>query len=399
MNLLVLAPQLPHAGSTGGHTIVYERVRRLAQRGHTVDLACFADEALAAKAGDLRPFVRDLIMLPPPPRRTVDTMLRSLVERVPTQFVALRSRDMRKAVGELVERNAHDVLLAEFSGMGQYLYHNPYLPAARRIVSCHFNLTSTLHKMTSRFSLGTLGLHSPRSIRSLQCGELDVFRGVDRVLVLTAQERQAMLENDSSLRVSAVSAGVDVERFQPSSEDRREDAIMFSGHYENLANLDAAMWFASSVWPLLRGRHPRAKLWLVGPGSTRLMRTLTRRDPSIVVTGAVPDIRDPLSRARVFVCPVRLGSGLRVKILEAMAMGVPLVTTTLGGAGLPLHPGDNAFIADTPRMIANYVDLLLNDDELRRSMGECGRALAEERFGWDRSIDQLEAVLRDIVPR
>jgi glycosyltransferase involved in cell wall biosynthesis len=104
-----------------------------------------------------------------------------------------------------------------------------------------------------------------------------------------------------------------------------------------------------------------------------------------------------MQKARVFLCPVRLGSGLRVKILEAMAAGVPVVSTSLGAEGIPLHTGDNALLADTPEMMAENIVLLLEDETLRTSIIRQARTLMEDRFAWDRGIDMLEDVLASAV--
>jgi glycosyltransferase involved in cell wall biosynthesis len=165
------------------------------------------------------------------------------------------------------------------------------------------------------------------------------------------------------------------------------------------ANRDAVLWFATRIWPLVRAHHPGVRFHVVGPSVTPMLRDLARRDPSIVVTGEVDDLRPYLHRAQVFVCPVRIGSGLRVKVLEAMAAGVPVVTTSLGAEGIPIQPGDTCLIADQPPMMASYISLLLQDELLRVSMARQARQLVADRFAWDRCTDLLEAVLRDTLRR
>ena len=129
------------------------------------------------------------------------------------------------------------------------------------------------------------------------------------------------------------------------------------------------------------------------------MLDLARRDPRIVVTGWVEDIRPYLAKARVFVCPNRLGSGMRGKILQAMAAGVPVAATTVGAEGIPIQIGNTGFLADTPDILVQQVSLLLEDEKLRETIARNARAMVEERFSWDRGIDLLESVLHEVVGR
>ena len=127
------------------------------------------------------------------------------------------------------------------------------------------------------------------------------------------------------------------------------------------------------------------------------MLDLTCKDPHIIVTGEVDDIRPYLARAQIFVCPNRLGSGMRGKILQAMASGVPVISTTLGAEGISIQQGENGFFADKPQIMAQYIDLLLSDPLLQTNVAKRAREMVVERFSWDRGIDLLETVLHELV--
>ncbi len=400
MKILFLAPRLPHASATGGNVIVRERISRLAARGHEIGLACFTAGDDLQHAGHLKPLLVELETRPRPERANIfSRAARLYLSSTPPYFADFLDPEFKKITGEMVERGHYDVVIAEFSGMGQYLFRNPYLPAVRKIISCHFSIANAYRKVADIHRYRIRGLRSWLSVKGLQRYEIEMFRQMDRVLTLTSQERFAILGHEPALRMTAIPAGVDTTQFQPAPAEKKEEAILFTGHYGNLANLDAVLWFIHTVWPTLKRRHPQLKFYIVGPGPTRTLEDLARRDPNIILTGKVDDIRAYLALATVFVCPVRLGSGLRVKILEAMAAGLPIVTTALGGEGLPLHTGDNCLIADEPRIIAENIDLLLTDDELRQRISHNARTLAAERFSWDRSIDLLEDVLADMTTR
>lgn len=399
MKILFISRRFPHAAVTGGHVIVHQRLRRLAQRGHEVGLACFGTESDRPSGDELRPLLCELQLVPPPPRQTpLQRAARFLAASVPSHFYDCRSLQLMRCVGDMVERSRYDVVVAEFSAMGQYLYGNPYLPAVRKVISCHSSIAAGYRKVAELRRFSPRGWRSRLSLwRGLEAYEQEMYRNVDRVLVLTAQERYGLQSLGPGLRVAVIPPGVDTTYFQPDPAVTPTECVLFSGHYEVEDNRDAVRWFVSRTWPLVRARHPGLKFCIVGPGAREHFASLGRRDPAIDVVGEVADLRPYLHKAKVFVCPVRLGSGLRVKLLEAMAAGVPVVTTMLGAEGIPLHPGDTGFLADRTDLMASYMDLLLGDEELRQRIARQARDLVAERFAWDHCIDLLENVLADVM--
>ena len=309
MKILFLSTRLPHAAVTGGHVIVRERIKRLAARGHQIGLACFTEGDDLQHAGEFKSNLIELETRPLPPRiNLASRAVRLYCSPTPPYFADFADPVLKRRVGDMVENGRYDVAIAEFSPMGQYLFRNPYLPAVRKITSCHFSVAASYRKVADILGWRLRGLRSWLNIKSLQRYEIEMFRNMDRVLVLTAKERFEILHHEPALRISVIPAGVDTTHFKPAADDEKEDVVLFSGHFENLANLDAAMWFVHEVWPVLKRRRSSLKFYIIGPGAQRTLQSLAARDPSIVVTGGVADIREYLRRARVFVCPVRLGS-------------------------------------------------------------------------------------------
>ena len=222
----------------------------------------------------------------------------------------------------MVHHSGYDLVVAEFSAMGQYLSRNPYLPAVRKIVSCHFSGATFSPDFAYNLNAPKSGPRLRLGLNRLLSYEINTYHDVDRVLVLTAHDRYSLLNADPTLRVNVIPVGVDAVYFRPSTEPPPEEqAIIYTGQYEVYSNLDAVKWFVATCWPILKSRRPGLKFYVIGPGSQTALRELARKDQSIIVTGGVDDIRPFLRLASLFVCPVRLGSGLRFKLLEAMASG------------------------------------------------------------------------------
>jgi len=399
MKILFLSTRLPHLRSFSGHGLVFQRIRRLAERGHTIGAAVFSEPGCDEHADELRPFVDALEIVEHPWRVGARGTLTDAVRPRPRPCSMYASADMARRVGELVERRRYDVALAEFSVMGQFLDRNVFLPAVRRVISVHHCYT-----IMNRKALRIRGWR-PRTVREwfalkgLQRFEFSVYRAVDRVLALTSELKFGLLQYAPDLRTAVVPIGVDTEYFQPGDPAAREKAILFTGHFNDEPNRDAVARFIIGVWPALRRADPDLRFYVVGPGPTPEMREFSRRDPRIVVTGEVADVRPYLARAQVFVCPMRMGTGVRVKVLEAMAAGVPVVATTAGAEGVPFQIGDTGFLADQPAIMAQYINLLLTDPDLRERISRRARAMMVERFAWDHGIGLLEQVLTEVVTK
>ena len=396
MKILFVSSRLPHAKTLSGHVIVGQRIRRLIQRGHEVGLVSY-------RRSDDAPFEREWaamlhqLSLVDFPHGTAGHLMQSLRHPAPYPFSAYRSDAMMRAVGDAVEQRHYDVAIAEFSVMAPFLSRNPYLSAVHKIISVHHCLSIVSRKAweVRRFSPSLL--RERLAHRRLARYEFKLYRGADRVVVLTPEERYGMLKYAPDLRIHAIPSGVDTDLFKPDEQAVRENAILFVGRYNKEPNRDAVRWFVTCVWPLLKTTHPSLRLYLVGPSPTSDMLEMARKDTSIIITGEVPDVRPYLAKVRALVCPIRLGSGMRGKILEAMASGVPVVTTTLGAEGIPVQMGENALLADTPDIMSRHIALLLDDPHLQAQIARNARDMVIHRFAWTRSLTLLEMLLREVT--
>jgi len=172
---------------------------------------------------------------------------------------------------------------------------------------------------------------------------------------------------------------------------------MFLGNYPHDPNRDAVIWFYEEMWPLIKREVPEVRFYVVGKDPTPDLRELARRDPAVVVTGTVDDVRPYFERSKVFVCPVRIGGGFRGKILEAMSMGLPIVSTSLGAEGVPAESGGQMFIEDDPEAFAHRVVELLRNEGLCRRLGDEARRMAVDCFSWEKGVELLEQVLEEVL--
>jgi glycosyltransferase involved in cell wall biosynthesis len=196
------------------------------------------------------------------------------------------------------------------------------------------------------------------------------------------------LGNLGARDVTVVPNGVDLDQFRPSDPSAPEDLLVFTGSMDWRPNQDGIRWYLEEVHPLLQGRVD-TPLVVVGRNPPTWLSP-DQLPPDVQVTGTVPDVRPYLDRAAVFVVPLRAGGGSRLKILEALAAGKAVVSTTVGAEGLDLENGKHLVLADTPEEFATAVEELCSDRDRARALGKAGRLRMEERYGWD-AIAEIQA--------
>ncbi len=400
MRILFLANQLPHENSAGGHRLIYQRMRFLIDRGHEVGLAAFVAPGEEEFIPAVREMVHELETVPAQGRKIMVRAFRDYMSAtLPAIFWKNYSPAMMRAMGDMVERSQYDVVIAEFSEMGLYLYRNPYLSAVRKVVSCHRCLTTAFIKYVETSGVpALLRLKSAAQVKPLEKYEFEMYSAMDHVLTLTTEDRFTLLNHAPELPVSVIPPGIDFTRPDRKPEVKPDSPIiLMTGYFADKSNHDGALWFAHEVWPRIAAKHPDVHFYIVGADSNHQIKHLEEWDRRIVVTGAVDDLQPFREKAHIFVNPMRLGSGLLVKVLEAMAAGLPVVSTSLGLAGIPAQNGVNCFIADSPERIAGSIEWLLSDGHLSQTMGRAAQEMVHRKYSIQTTGCELEHVLEEVV--
>jgi glycosyltransferase involved in cell wall biosynthesis len=208
-------------------------------------------------------------------------------------------------------------------------------------------------------------------------------------------DREALRRLDPQLEVAVVPNGVDLEFYRPGMipplAGMEANALVFTGKMDYRPNVDAVTWFADAVFPSIQERAPGICFYIVGQQPHSRVAALGQR-PGIVVTGRVPDTRPYIAGAGVYVVPLRIGGGTRLKVLEAMAMGRAIVSTRLGCDGFPFVDGREVAFADEPKAFVERVIMLLREREQAVALGRAARAYVEAHYGWGAIVPRLEAL-------
>jgi glycosyltransferase involved in cell wall biosynthesis len=384
---LFFAPEAPYPLAGGGSLRSASLLEYLAHR-YDVDIIVFRQPGAPDPAGLIPArLARRITVLDLPANRRsfAARALRNagrVVRRVPP--LVDRFAGFSAAVARALGGARYDLGVIEHSWCAPYLEQLSSV-CTRTVLDLH-NVESVLHARCA----ATGGRASATAHR--------VFQGVSEELERTWLPRFSLVlapsQTDAELaRAIAPRATVAVypnalpPAPRPPAGD--QEAIVFSGNMEYHPNLSAVRFFRLEIWPRLRDRWPGLVWRLVGKNPAAVQR-FTRGDPRIEVVGPVQDAVSELANSRAAVVPLLSGSGTRLKILEAWAAGVPVVSTTLGAEGLPVRDGENVLVADSAEAFAGAVTRLLACTDLRHRIGEAGRLLQEKEFTWETAWKKLD---------
>lgn len=381
MRILVLANATPWPPRGGAQLRIRHLLERIAKR-HEVVLGCHmwsdADREGVAELNrrGLRT-VGGMIRFPSTQRWLFNAALHGL-RGLPPETVKMQAPELH----QLVRDGAYDVLQVEETILAPYFRSMPRDRQRHRVLTLHnvhflqdlrlARIEPSLRWQASRrFNAMWMRYYEPR-----------VSAAVDRVITMSAEDRVLLQSRAPGVCAEVIPNGVDTHALRPLQPAEGPPALVFVGSMMYRPCVDAAVWLVREILPLVRRTHPGVEVWIVGRGQVPEVTALAGN--GVFVTGEVEDVEPYYRRATLAVAPLRAGGGTRLKILEAMALGRVVVSTTVGAEGLRVDHDTHLAIADDAPSLANAIASLLNDPERRDRLARAARALVEAEYDWDR---------------
>ena len=315
----------------------------------------------------------------------VAALAAALCSRRPFSVIAHRSSAFGRRVEDLAHSAAIDVLHVDTIALAPFVPQNCALPT----VLTHHNIESVL--MARRAAVETRPAAKwflQREAAKLRAYEATVSPTFDTNVVMSAQDEAVLREMAAGLRTSIVPNGVDIDYFTPDGATETP-ALIYTGGMNMFANRDAVMHFLKDIWPLIVTQHPDLRFYAVGQDPPRELMALAEADPRIEVTGFVDDIRPFVRKSAVYIVPLRIGGGTRLKVLDAMASGKAIVSTSIGCEGIDARDGEHLITADSPDAFARETIALLRSPERRATLGRAARQFVVNRYSWRTVADHL----------
>jgi len=405
MNVLWLSHNVPYPPKTGVLQRNYNLLKQASQLA-TIHLVAASQKPILPIEYDARQISRELgkicknihiIHLPIHSRKTIRlwTLFKSVFTKDPYSVNVLKSREMHRTITEITSNVEFDIVHFDTIGLAEYYDDAGTVP---KILN-HHNIESHLMKRRSYIERNILKkLYYKIEASKLRKYESRHASRFDINITVSEDDKRLLQQLIPGCRIAVVPNGVDTDYFTKRNKQPVPKSLLFVGGMNWYPNRDAILYFCRQIWPLLTKEIPDVSLTVVGAQPPRTLLTLAQTDPRITVTGFVDDVRPYFTNAEVCICPMRDGGGTRLKILDTLSMGTPLVSTTIGCEGIHLTPEQHVLLADTPSQFVGQITRLFHSPELRQKLSREGRTLVERKYSWDIIGNTLRHIYADLCP-
>ena len=400
MKILLLTPDIPYPSESGAAIRNNGIIRGLSAAGHELTLLSFADKPFDIFANPLCHLCKSVRTVELPEHSKPKRILKLVTSGMADMEFRLSSPEYADALNTILQNETFDVI--QFSGLELACYL-PLISSRKgdaKVIYDALNAEAALQRVIAQVDQSQVrrwpaAIYSAIQARRLPRFEAGICRQVDAVVAVSYEDRK-LLRQHQGAPIYVMPNGVDTSDYHPPADRRREPRqLVFSGKMDYRPNVDAIEWFHRGVLPLVQQRYPDIGLVIVGRNPHARLQALAA-DTAVEITGWVDTVEPYLQAATIYIVPLRMGSGTRLKILQAMAAGCAVVSTSIGAAGLNPATRSALEIADDADQFAQSIVSLLADEERRRDLGERARRQVRQHYDWSALIPLLLGAYEDI---
>lgn len=393
MNILYICHRFPYPPKRGGKIRPFNMIRHLTAAGHTVTVCSLTrSEAEAEEGRGIAPHCTAFEMGAVSEPLQFARMIVRLPVATPSSMGYFYSSQLAARVKQLLAEQRWDLIFVHCSSVAQYVEHVQGIPK----ILDFGDMDSQKWLEYANYKPWPLSWgYTYEGLKMLRA-EKRLARRFDLCTATTRAERETLDGYGTGAVTDWFPNGVDAQFFSPGEEAYEADTISFIGRMDYYPNQECMQRFCDQVWPRLLAKRPGMKLLIVGADPSPEMRRLGER-PGVTVTGSVPDVRPYVRRSALMVAPLAIARGTQNKILEAMAMGVPVVTSTIAAGGVDAVPGEHLLVADTPEALAAAIERVCDDRAERQRLAEAGRQRVLSHHAWSHSMKRLDGIIQRCV--
>jgi len=396
MKILFVTPYLPYPNVPyAGEITVLNLLTELTSRGHDIYLISGLREAKDKKYLDqVNSFCTVLETIEIPSKKM--DWLKALIQwglRGFREGVSFR-RKVAKSVKKHSKKINFDIIQIEHTEIAEYIEKVSNVPMVVDAVDVLVKPALRKYKLEKQVIKKIINFIK---YKSTERKEVLIYRKFNKVYTRSLFDKKIILGNHDKLDISIFPTYVRLTEFADPNVNREPNTLLFLGAMDRDVNINAVQYFYGNIFPLIKQKIPDVKFYVVGNNPPPTIKHLSERDKNVVVTGFVEDIRSFYFKASVFVAPLFVGGGVIVKILDAMAAGLPVVTTSIGNEGIEAVPDRDIEIADEPKAFAEKILLLLQKPDVHLQISNNGKAFVREKYEWSRIVRGIEADYKKII--
>lgn len=382
MKIAIILSRFPYPLEKGDKLRAYHFIRMLGKE-HDITLYALSDRAVTEDdISSIAPFCKDIHIYYTSRLAISFGLVRAFFKSLPFQAGYFYNSKAKRAIRKNILENSPDIVMCQLVRVAEYVIGLPF----KKVIDYQDALSMNMCRR-SVASKGITGLLFRWEYRKLRNFERRVFDKFDKKIIISIPDKQA-IEHELNEKIMVVPNGVDYNYFSPQPDRKKVYDIVFTGNMGYGPNVEGAKWLAKRIIPEVKKVLPDIKVLIAGASPALSVKALA--GDNITITGWLPDIRDAYSTSKVFVAPMATGSGLQNKLLEAMAMRLPCITTPLANASLQAEHKKEALIADSTEEIANALITLLQNVDLADEIADNGYKMVRERYCWDSIIKEFD---------
>ncbi len=393
MKILFVCHRLPFPPKRGGKIRPFNIIRHLKESGHHVTVGSLArSEEEMAEGQPLREYCDKLLVGQINPAAAVTQMIARLPTLVPSSMGYFYSRSLHRQIREELDRSSYDLVFVHCSSVAQYVRSAESVPS----ILDFGDMDSQKWLDYSTYRRFPLSMGYWLEGNKLCREEKRLARQFDMSTCTTQAELETLRDFNAAPQTDWFPNGVDAEFFSPTDTSYDPNQICFIGRMDYYPNQRAMLYFCNDVLPLIQARRPATKLTIVGAEPTVEILKLAGRE-GISVTGTVPDVRDYVSGSALSVAPLAIARGTQNKILESMAMGVPVICSQNAAGGVDARPGEHLLVAASLEEYVEKTVMLLENADLRRKLSVAGRQRVLSSHSWLASMAKLDSIIDSVA--
>jgi sugar transferase (PEP-CTERM/EpsH1 system associated) len=394
-NILMLTSRLPYPPHQGDKLRIFNQIKQLSANGHDITLiSFFASKDELLHVPKLREYCSEVKIIYHPSWKSVLNCLFNIFSDTPFQVAYYSSTKFRHQTNDVLESKRFDIIHVHLIRLAQYVEN--YSGGIPRIL----DLTDAGSLYLERFLKANKQILY-KFLLKVELTRLKKYEKIlelfEKCLVCSSVDKEFLLRHATKAKIDVLYNGINLRYFTHNNDIKSAPfSIIFTGNMSYFPNADGIFYFVKEIFPLIEQELPDVKLFIVGKNPPIKIRRLAQHNISI--TGFVPDIKDYYLRSRVAIAPIRFGAGTLNKILEPVALGVPVVATSIGVEGLLLKDGTDLLVADSANGFANAVINILKDDELHRRLSKNAMNIVRSVYDSRMIATQLESYYKEVMP-